>query len=735
MIFQFMEKYRGPIIVIGIVSMFGFGAIVYLSDAIFGSSRRKGEKDPKEVIASFEVGGEKVEVQNIDYWQTLRDLGIRENTDDPEAAPAYALASMVRNALVDRAGIVVSDAELAGVIDKQIKEQLAAGAEGAADKKAYTNWCNSLYRATPAQFEAMLREDLRLAKLMREIERISGHVSSNEIAEQYRKLFAKVKIKAVVFDSDAFKEQAKLARLADDSLDPAAEVVLGEYWTGLTEAEKKRYHKGGALLTVELLGFRFSKYATDEELAAEFNRENPISKTSLAKLTEGFVPNDEVLAKLEGRLGRHRDVYKVAADADIKAEFETRKARLIQEWQIQELIFKLHGEILAKIKDGAEVDFQALADANNLQTNKLTQIPLEKLRDHEEWPGFYAYSLQQVDKGKILEMRAIVTKDTDAFHEGIVDDVGRHVDIWRMIDKDLSPIPSYPDVKVDLAKDYEVKQAEKLRDEAIAAFQKSMDTFMDEKVKDFAATAKSEAATAIAEETKGLDPTNDKDKIESITKQKNEEADQRIAEEKRKYRGEAFDVAVATPPAGGVIVEEGYFLPQLAKSELVLKKDEASTEELARSFARREMTALHDEVQSDRFVEVGTVTDLVGSTVYRTLKGIAKLVDKKQPTLEEMFLHPDRMTMAEAYLRRKKASDEKDTVWSFANLKKGDFKVATDGIDKSIAEERETRRKSDEETRKMREDQKRRAEERRNGKEGAAAPSNPDEVPPSDPAK
>ncbi len=709
MIFQFMEKYRTPILIAVLLGMAGFGVWVFVVQWFRGPS--KGEIKAKEVVASFVVGGEKHEITRRDLYMSGSLAG---STADLEKRQANLLSRLIREKLVDAAGVNISDEELQEILDKEVREPIAQANDGKFDPQAYIQFCNRIYRRTPSAFEAALREDARLAKLMREVDRAIGLHSSEEILQQFQKQFQKIKLKGVIFDPATFEAKSKLEKNENGDYSADALAKLAEYWKGLSDDEKKRFHKGGALLTAEYVGFLFGKdkYKDDAVLDDDFKKVNPISKTSLEELTKEFEPDDAVLAKLKGRVDRHRQEYGIDKDADIDEVFEKRKQRFVEEWKILKLLKKIHEDLAKKSAAGETIDLADVAKKNNLSYFKFSNMTLQDLTNHADVPGTYPFQLQGLKPGTLLTMRNVVTPETDPFDQGVVDVVAKHGSIWRLVEKDLSPIPNLNAVRDDVAKDFETKEAEKLRTAAIEGFQKAMDQVLDAKVKDFAATVKADIEKEIQEEIQGLDPEKDKDRIEEIKSQKDEEAKARIDEEKEKYRGEAFDAALSEA-SDALIVEEGFFLPYEAVREPVLDKDKVTSEDMARSFLRREFRVLHDQAAADKFVEPGTVSEPVKSVAYRGFEGIAKLEAKKVPTDEDMFLRPMLLAQAEFALQRKSAAaEDKPSMWDYEHLKSGDFHLVAVELDKEIEQRREDERKAEESRKRLEAERKRRLEER-----------------------
>ncbi|MCA9321255.1 MAG: hypothetical protein KDB53_11000, partial [Planctomycetes bacterium] len=578
-----------------------------------------------------------------------------------------------------------------------------------------------------------------------------------EVLAQYIQDFQKTKLTGIFFDTEAFAEQAKLERDENGELTAESVRKLQEYFEGLDEATKRRFHTGGAYLDTEYAGVLFGKKAWKDDAVFNdmFNRVDADSGKSFAQLTEEFTPDDAVISKLKNRLDINRDDYGVEEDADLEEIFPTRKDRLVQEWKILKLLKKIHNELILVMDQGeVPIDLQQVAKDNNLSYFHFNRVTVMDLQKNEDVPGPYPFQLQGVSPGQILNMRSAITPETGPFDNGIVDEPGQHGSIWKLNSKTPNPIPSLVDVRDKVIEDYENKRKEELRDKALEAFEARMDAFLDEKVAEHAATVKSEIETEYQSEIEGLDAETDKDRIAEIRTQKDEEAEERINTEKEKYRAEAFDHAIAEP-GEGVVVTQGFFLPEKVKSERPPVAAEATTVEKANSVLRREFRDLLDDPATQKYVDKGTVSEVVTSASFRTMKGIAKVVDKKKPSADEMFLYPNRIAQAEQGVRRSrepKDGEPAPSIWSLENLAKGDFKVSMDKIKAEIEKARDEERRQTESEKKLTEELERRKAERLKQAEDAkqaamdeakrlaeaapandkpvVVPSNPDEVVP-----
>ena len=725
--FELMHRYRMPILLTCLLTLFGFGVWAALADW-FGLGARAGE-DRNKVVASYELGGKKYDVTMAEFYGAVGDRGIA----DMEKSAPVILASIIRQKMVELVDAFVSPQEAKDALTDQIVDPLKERNDGKFDQAQYAQYVNIGYRMTVQDYERELQRSMGEVKVAREIDRAADDMTTAKIFEQYKKQFPKLKLKGVFFSSAVYETAAKLATEKVDGKDvltAEAKTKLEEWWKKLDDGKKRTFAKGGPLLSADAIGFRFSG-RTDAEFDQEFNRENVVSKTSLAKLTEAYAPTNDDLTKLKMRFTRYRDAYGVTADADVEKLFEEHKNRLIQEWKVLKLLKKIHDDIAAALAAKTEPNLKELADKSNLAFFSVVNMKLDELVKHPDYPGFWANQLSMLNAGDLLTIPAPVTPDSHAFETAIVDEVGKHGSIWRLTGKDPNPPVVLIDVMDEAKKRYEEDEAKALRDAAFKAFEDKMDAWLNEKVKTVADAAKAEAQTAIAEETKGLDPEKDKAKIEAIKTQKDAEANVKISTEKAKFRSEAFEEACKDPAVATLVVEEGFFKPQSAMLESIVDKDAGSLEQKARSSLRRDFRTLQDNAFTDTYVETGTVSAAVESPTYPGLKGMAKLVEKKAATIQDMFANPREMQQAEYQVLNKsrQAMQQGGGGWTLESLKKY-MKLECAWIDEQIDKEKKAARESEEAAQRDEAERQKRIDAAKRAQQPTTLPTNPQGTPP-----
>ncbi len=679
--FEFMDKYRVPILAVCAFALVGFGVWTAILGAV--DPGPEGRKDPEEVMATFNVGDNEHSVTR----QNLYEAYVGSNSDS-SAVYGAKLSQLIRQAMVEDLSVSVSEEEVRRGLGSY-KERLKSANDGKFDKDLYTKIINRKYHCQISEFESMFQNSMRLTKLMRQIDRVQDpETSMDEIFGVFKKQYVKIKLKGIFFSSESFEEEIKLPTDENDKLTAKGLETLTAWWKALEDKDRKAFHKGGALLTAQYMGFRFAD-RTDEELEAAFKAVNADSGTSLEKLTSDFTPADEDKAKFVFRFDRHRTLYGLDDESDVDAEYAKREGRLTIEWKIWKLVKKLHDQVSKDLADKKAVDIAVLAKANNLSVHHFTKEALEDLRTHEEVGGNWALQLPRTKKGQVLKWATPVGPQSPSFATGPVDEVGKYVGIWMLNDIVTDPEPKLSDVLAEARESYLTKRADELRDAAFDVFEKKYDAILDKKVAAFAKTANEEAEAAIKEETADLDLLNDKDEVERIKKAKMDEAEARIKEEKGKYRSDAFDTVLADAGPHATVVEEGFFSPSAAQVETGPADDKKGmVERRARHAIRREFRSeLHDNHYSKTFIDVGTVSKPLVCQSQTTLKGMAKLVGKKYPIVQDMLLHPRNLGTAEDAAWQAKNKPATSSLWDLAALKSGSFGIKAEKIDKKIAED------------------------------------------------
>ncbi len=715
--FRFMDKYRVHILLVVLLAMVGFGAWASLVDLVGSSSQDR--LDPEEVWATAQIFGEEQQISLEDVKDVMGFYGFEGDEDTAGAV----LASIIRKRIAESDhGFPVAPEEVELALKERFQEPLRQINGGRFDKEVYAQFVAN-FRMTPQQFEAQVAEDLRLAKTLRELARAGSMPSLVRIIEVARKDNQKIKVKGVFWDSASFKEAAKLSRDDNGNLTAESIASLQAYFDELNEDEKRALALKGPMVTVDFLGYDFSLHADDQAFLDDYARVHEASGKSLEQICAEIEITPEDVTVMKERLARMRDAYGLDADADVEAVWTERQARFEAEIRVIKHVRALWSKLDGEIKSGQEVDLAQVAADNNLiyfewKDRYLTDLSKDGVAFQSG--GLYQLQLASNAVGNLLDMRNPPGSTTMHFGTGAVDVIGRHIAAFRLLARDMQPLARFsdPDVRESLVQRLENKRTEELRDEAFQKFQDRMTEITSEKAKEKIDEIRARFDEEIAEAVKDLDPEKEEDKarIEEITTEKNDEAEALMDEARAEHRSAAFDQILEETPDAGLVVEEGFFRPFDSTREQPVDR-EAAFETRARSSLRREFRSLHDQNTMEIYIEPGTVSDVVQSSTYPGLKGVAKLVEKKTPTDRELLLRPSvlRISAMNAARAVNKERGDRD-LWDFEALKTRNFKVDPGKFMTEIEkfrkreEERSQMRREFDETRRRLEEQRKAAE-------------------------
>ncbi|MCB9831981.1 MAG: hypothetical protein H6807_05850 [Planctomycetes bacterium] len=716
--FRFMEKYRVHILLVVLLAMVGFGAWAQLVDLVGRDKRRT--IDPEEVYASLNLFGEKLDLSRQEVAEVTRTLEFVGSEDEA----GRALGQLVRQEIAQSPyGYPVSKEEQELGLNERFKEPIQEANDGRFDQKLYEQYTGQflpqfgLPPMTRAKFEARFLEECRLAKTMREIDRAGSEPDLARTFAVCKKDNMLVKLRGIFVDAANFKEQAKLARDANDNLTAEALTTLRDRFEAMDDEQKRALATKGPMVSVDFIGYDFANQADDQAFLDDYRKVSDVSGKSLEQLCAEVNVGEADVAIMKERLNRRGDRYGLAEGADVEAVWNERKERFEAEIKVIKFVRNLWTKIDGETKAGHEVDLAQVAADNNLTHFTWKKKYLRDLvKEGSSFQGQDLLGLQGVVPGQLLDVRPQADVASMRFGTGASDVIGRHVAIYRVTEKEMRPLADFgdPDIRQTLIERYETERGNELRDEAFAKIQDAMNAVMDEKAKDKIAELRGRFEKEIAEATAKLDPEKDEDKaeIERITKEKNEELDLLIEDERAPFRTEAFDALIADHGDLGLVVEEGFFRPFESTREQPIDRM-SPFEARARSSLRREFRSLHDEGYQQKYVEIGQVSDVVDSPSYPGLKGIAKLIAKKEISDRQLALRPEllRTSKQNALSALNKERGQRD-LWGYESMQKRNFALDPGGFAKGIEQKKKDEEAAAERQRKFKEEQERMLKER-----------------------
>ncbi len=684
MIFRFMEKHRAKILLVILFTMLGFGFWAYLVDYL-------GKKDNTDVeagtvMAEFTVFGEKVEVPKE---RLERAGGYGQSIESMTEAEAYGrLGVIIQEAVLNSDfAYPVSDAAYEEMVTTRIIEAYKRQNGGKFGEAEILTLASQM-RLTVPEFKAKLRTEFQKAMTLRELDRAGRIPTTPQDYERYAKDNQTIKLMGICWDSATYRDQVALKRDKDGNLTPEAEKELRDFWNALSPKERQATNRKASLVKVEFFGFDFESYKTDEDLNAAFTMVDPKSGKSLKQLTEDLEVTEADLKSIQVRLQQNRSLYGIAADDDLTKVMEDRKTRWEQEVKILKHVKRLHDQAMKAQAENKPVDFAKLAAENNLTFYTWDDKYVMDLRDTSiafQSNALFGLNSVATKVNTIFEFRHGTGPTTPWLFQGPVDQPGRFVATYRLLERDSNPEPRLEgEVKEAQIKKLETDRANKKRDEKFDLFEAKLDEAMATLAKTEIDKLEADAAKDLAEALKDLDAEKDKDKIKEIKTVHEEDLKALVDAEKQNHRAKAFDQVMAENKDLGLVVEEGFFRPQFVNKEAKLGAT-ATAEERARSFLRRGIRPLHDQGNRGVYHEVGEVSPIMESNDYPGLKGMAKIVAKKKPSVEHMLLHPRLMYTAELAVKRDLLKKYNETsMWAPENLKAMNFNVDAKALDERI---------------------------------------------------
>ena len=141
--FEFMDKYRVPILAVCAFALVGFGVWTAILGAV--DPGPEGRKDPEEVMATFNVGDNEHSVTR----QNLYEAYVGSNSDS-SAVYGAKLSQLIRQAMVEDLSVFVSEEEVRRGLGSY-KERLKSANDGKFDKDLYTKIINRKYHCQISQ--------------------------------------------------------------------------------------------------------------------------------------------------------------------------------------------------------------------------------------------------------------------------------------------------------------------------------------------------------------------------------------------------------------------------------------------------------------------------------------------------------------------------------------------------------------------------------------------------------
>jgi hypothetical protein len=701
-VFDLVNKYRTPVMWLCVVLMGGFGAFYLVADGL-----ASGSSLPIEEIARFTLpGGKTVSITNEDLIETraaAHNNGMLASRQGSSAIPLAStlgvqtdsveeavFAFIILRAAAKAAGFDTTDASIVAEINESMRRNVRPG------DPTPEEYSLADYRKRPEGVRRFWRELSIATRYRRTLEPVE-EPTYDRLFERFKTDYEKFRVEFALFDGATATEKFDPRASAEDRA--ALEKWFSEEAQQGVRTMKQIPEQGD----FEVLYARFRDADADAVMAT-------YAAVWAPKAAEaGVTVSDE---EIRSRFDRHRDGYEAALDAAKKKaeaesrpagdDFESVKELIRAELTALKLAAAAHAQLL---RPELGLTFDQVKDAYGMRTavlNKADTVEVVKQPDFGSAQAqsaiFEGFATGELKKGDILNFKGV---DNGFLVNGPVDDPGRSVSIWRVLDRRDAREPVLDDPGI---LDYAIEKylEKKRQDEAkrlADEFKKAVDDKVAELVKAREAELDAEMAKEVDEEIakQGLskDKVEDRPKIVQIENQRRVERNKKLDEAKAEHEARVFREVAAEK---GVTVRDSGWLTRNVTSPAVFSADGAKLpldEKAARFFRKpQRMAAISG-------MKVGRVGQTEAESAW-AVAAVTLLAERKEPAPAE-FWNLNEVQMARL---RQSVQPAQPPVWNYEALKSPKWF----GLDAPMIEEQRAQREA---SRATDEAMKRRIDERK----------------------
>jgi hypothetical protein len=667
--FDLVNKYRTPVMWLCVVLMCGFGAWVLIAD-MFDADRA-----PEQEIGRFTVPGGKTISVTDRMWQRTLESGVirRMLQPDPSGAergdetPILAReigfktddeveavwAFIVLRESAREAGVKATDASIIEEWNASIRRQAATN-PGAAQQELTAD---EFKKRFPLEEDREFLRDLFAAKQFRNALNPPDETTYEKLFAKFKQDYEQLKPEYVFFDG------AATPIVFDPKTDPQHRADLEKWWAedaqrGVRAAKMIPEQGDFEVLNVSFKGLDEQAFDT-------------LYETTLAPkiAAAGLTVTD---ADVEARFNQYRDAYKKAIDEGHAAEtrrslptgsdFDAAKRRVQREL----LTVKLFELVFKQLTTAAVVapSFEQLKAEYGFSAGTVTRLDAEGILSQPEFGSAAAQSAilrgfadQTLKAGDILNY-------VDEGGKGPVDDPGKSVSIWRVLQRREAREPTLDDPGIlDHATE---KYLEKKRQDAAKSkadeFRKTFDERMTVALKEREAALDVEMTQAVAAELAAQnlsrEKTEDRPKVLQVENaerlKRNEKLDALKAEQEPVLFKQLAD------ELGYAIIDGGWMRRAVTRAAQMKPEDAKlpTAEKMARFFRKPQRMAAIGALKKGRVGQVEFEPMLAAAAVVR-------LVDRREPAPAELWALPDSLL---ARLRRE-VNPTPPAEWNYEALK------------------------------------------------------------------
>ncbi len=435
-----------------------------------------GQGSPDVEGGTFRIGDRSITLTKDEiarHYEFVRGLNPRlSHADLYEAAWARA----IRLEEAKEAGIEAPEREFRAWIAKRHASRRLdwTDAEGRVLPERLKSYVARFGCEDLAEYEARCREEF-LSERFVETSMGTKPPTDEEVRKRFDSLFQTVKLETFVMAPETLVKRPRLSR---DSKEDRA--LFKSWWGSLPERMKLKYDDAERpAIETEVIFARFDD-KTAESFKEWFHAPRPGPAKSMAELTRSYVPDDMVRTRLFERWKlTRRGGYawlnrSIPPGLNDEQSFREVLPSLEREWKV----LRYMGELWRRLRDGEEPldNMKEVAERWGLEYRHIPLTALRRLTSRASGlPGDHPIYLAKIEPGSLFRYETNAEKGASLyFVDGVVDQIGRHASIWRLLAKEPLRAPTADEAMERAWADFEDANAWRLAEAAGRAIAKRL---------------------------------------------------------------------------------------------------------------------------------------------------------------------------------------------------------------------------------------------------------------------
>ena len=423
-----------------------------------------GQKTPDVEGGTFRLGDRSITLTKDDiarHYAFVQGLNPRlSHADLYEAAWARAIRLQEAN----DAGIEAPESEFRAWMAKRHASRRMdwTDAEGHVLPERLQSYVARFGCKDVSEYEARCREEF-LSERFVEASTGTKPPTDEEVRRRFDSLFQTLKIETFVLAPETLARRPKLSRDSEED-----RALFRSWWASLPERMKLRYDDAERpAIEAEVIYARFDD-KTAESFKAWFTTPLPGPGKSMAELTQSYALDDVARARLferwrETRRGGHAWLNRsVTPGLDDEQSFRQVLPGLEREWKV----IRYMGELWKRLDEGQEPldNMKEVAKRWGLEYRHIPLTALWRLTRRESGlPGDHPIHIAKTEPGSLFRYKTNPQKGSSLyFVDGVVDQIGRHASIWRLLAKEPLRAPTADEAMQRAWSDFEDANAWRL---------------------------------------------------------------------------------------------------------------------------------------------------------------------------------------------------------------------------------------------------------------------------------